>query len=56
MLIISLACTFHEYPEDISEDGEGGAEDKDGKQECTDGICNFILRLKEQKETALTSE
>ena len=41
--------TFHQYPEDVSEDGDGGAEDEDGEQERTDGICNLILGLKERE-------
>lgn len=40
--------TFQEYPKDVSEDGDGGAEDEDREQKRTDGICDFILGLKER--------
>ncbi len=53
-MLISNLSTFQEYPKNVSEDGDGGAEDKDGEQERTDGICNFILRLKERKEVMET--
>lgn len=37
--------TFHEDPEDIPEDGEGGAKDEDGEEEGADRICNLALGL-----------
>lgn len=42
--------TFHENPEDVPEDGDGGAEDEDGKQERADGICDFVLGLKDKRK------
>lgn len=41
--------TFHQYPEDVSEDGDGGAQDEHGEQERADGICHFVLGLEERK-------
>lgn len=42
--------TFHEDPEDVPEDGDGGAEHKEGEQEGADGICHFVFWLRRRKD------
>lgn len=42
--------TFHEDPEDVSEDGDGGAEHKDGEQEGADRIGHFVFRLQRKDD------
>lgn len=42
---LSLLLTFHEDPEDVSEDGDGGAKDKDREEEGADGVCDLALGL-----------
>lgn len=37
--------TFHEDPEDVSEDGDGGAKDEDREEEGADGVCDLALGL-----------
>lgn len=37
--------TFHEDSEDVPEDGEGGAEDKDREEEGANGVCDLALGL-----------
>lgn len=37
--------TFHEHPDDIAEDGQGGAQHEDGEEEGADRIRNLVLGL-----------
>lgn len=47
--ILTCWITFHQDPKNIPEDGDGGAEDKDGEEERTDGVCHFIVWLKQRE-------
>ncbi len=38
--------TLHENAEDISEDGNGGAQDKHGEEESANGISYFVFWLR----------
>lgn len=41
-----VPLTFHENPEDVPEDGDGGAQDEDGEEEGADGVCDLALGLR----------
>lgn len=43
-----LGPTFHEDHEDVSDDGEGGEQDKYREQEGADWVGHLVLRLKEE--------
>lgn len=43
---MSQSLTFHQDDEDVSHDGEGGAQDKYGEQEGADGVGDLIFWLK----------
>lgn len=45
------SLTFHQDNKNILHDGDGGAQDKYGEQEGTDGVSHLIFWLKETNNT-----
>lgn len=50
-MLEGIPCfTFHEDHQDVSQNGDGGSQDKYGKQERTDRVSYLILGLWESEK------